>query len=62
MAATAQLVERLVSDRKVADSRFDSLTGHASLCSWERHFTYIFPFVLISLLVVVAKPDKRDAN
>ena len=27
-----QLVERRVSDRKVADSRFDSRTGDASLC------------------------------
>ena len=40
-AATAQLVERRVSDRKVSDSRFDSGAGKASLCPWKRHFTHI---------------------
>ena len=32
----AQFVDIRVSDRKVADSRFDSWTGNASLCPWER--------------------------
>ena len=32
-------VELRVSDRKVADHWFDSRTGKASLCPWERHFT-----------------------
>ena len=32
------LVERLVSDREVADSQFDSRIGNASLCHWGRHF------------------------
>ena len=32
MGAIDQLVERSVSDRKVADSGFDSQTDHESLC------------------------------
>ena len=35
-AAIGQLIERRVSDRKVADPWFDSQTGNALLCSWER--------------------------
>ena len=35
MAAMVDLVERRVSDRKAADSRFDIRSGNASLCSWE---------------------------
>ena len=34
-----KLVERLVSDRKVGDSGFDSHTDNANLCLWERNFT-----------------------
>ena len=37
----AQLVKHWVGDRKAADSRFDSQTGSALLCPWERHFTLI---------------------
>ena len=32
-------VECRVSDQKVVDSRFDSRTGNASLCPWERPLT-----------------------
>ena len=35
------LVELRVCDRKVAESRFDSRTGNASLCPRERHCTLI---------------------
>ena len=41
-AAIAQSIKRRICDRKVADSRFDSRTGNASLCPWERHLTLIF--------------------
>ena len=37
----SSVVERRVSDQKVADSRFDSRTANASLCHWERQFTLI---------------------
>ena len=35
------MVEHRASDRKVAIPWFDSRTGHALLCPWERHFTLI---------------------
>ena len=34
-------IERRATDRKVADSRFNSRTGNASLCPWERQVTVI---------------------
>ena len=51
--ATARLVEHRVSDRKVADSWFDSRAGNASLRRWKRHLT-LFPIEAIILPVVVA--------
>ena len=48
-AAIAHLVQRRVSDRKIGDSWFNSRTGTASLCPWERQ--RLFP--------VVAKQDTR---
>ena len=39
---SSQFVERRARNGKVVDSRFDSPTGNASLCPWERHFT-LFP-------------------
>ena len=65
------VVERQVSDRKVAESRFDSRTGHASLCLWERQLTLISHRGLRSLAVVelwrslavvAAQPDGKLAN
>ena len=32
------MIGHLFSDQKVADHWFDSRTGDASLCPWERHF------------------------
>ena len=40
-ATIAQLEELRVCDRKIAGFRFDSRTGMASLCLWERHFLRI---------------------
>ena len=37
----AHLIERQISDRKVAD-QFDSRTGYALLCFWERYCTFSF--------------------
>ena len=57
--AIAQLAKRRVTDRKVANSQFDSRTGHASLCSWERHLR-LFPMGLPSLTKdLQAEPKKR---
>ena len=39
--AIAQWVKRPISDRKVAGSVFDSRSGNAKLCPWERHFKFI---------------------
>ena len=38
----SSVVERRVSNRKIADPRFDSHTGSASFCTLKRHFTFIF--------------------
>ena len=35
------VVDRRASDRKVDDPWFDSRTGKASLCPWERHFRLV---------------------
>ena len=38
----SSVLERLVSDRKVAEPRFDYRTGNTLLlCHWEKHFTQI---------------------
>ena len=37
----SSVVERRIRDRKVADFRFDSQTGNASLCPWKRYFTLV---------------------
>ena len=59
-----QFAERRASDGKVVDSQFDSRTGNASLRLWLRHFTLtgaVEAKNASSLLVVVAKSDKRHA-
>ena len=55
----AQLIERRASDRKVAESRFDSRTGNTSLCFWERQICYLGPNILPG---VVAQPNKNLVN
>ena len=55
-AAIAQMVERRVSDRKVANpsnSLFDSRTGSAYRVFWN-DFLCLFPIGASSLIVVVA--------
>ena len=58
----SSVVERRVSDRKVADSRFDSRAGKAQLCPKKIHLTYISHRGPSSLPFVVAQPDERIAN
>ena len=41
VGAIVHLVKRRASDRKVADSRFDSRTGNASLRGRKRHCLHI---------------------
>ena len=56
-------VERRASDRKVTDPWFDSRTGNASLCPWERFFTFIFPIVAKQFIsVVVAQHEEKLVN
>ena len=55
-ATIAQLAERRVRDRKVADFRFNSRTGNMSLRPWERRLTHVSlksnsqPLGLLSLM------------
>ena len=41
-AKIAQLEESRISDRKVAECRFDSLVGNAALRPCKRYFAHIF--------------------
>ena len=56
-----QLVERCLSDRKIADWRFDSRTGNALLRPWGKHFSLTSHWGQ-ALLRVVTQLDERLAN
>ena len=62
VSTESSVVDCQVSDRKVADSWFDSRAGNALLRLWERHFYANFPLGPSSLHGVVTQPDKRLAN
>ena len=56
------MVERLFSNRKIADPWFDFRSGNASLCPWERHSTRISHSRQAVLPIVVAQLDERLAK
>jgi len=60
--ASALLVERRASNRKVAKPWFDSRSDSASLCPWERHLMLFSTLGPSSLPVGVSQPDEKTCK